>query len=366
MPKHRSFKLDKFINAVDNKLLKAYFTEEGVPTPALLDADNVEKLLDKIEIEDKEKRDNIEEQLYCINDIADRSRDCLQSAITEFDIEINDTDSPETVAMKVFLHPDEEAFSIAYDHYLYTLYSEKLSHHQFKESKCDFCEQTISELKKEIEQYFKQCGKSDNCKIRDRTDGDKNIIFVARGDYIKTHSVFEKGEPKIQSFRPAKEDLLVFNNKNSVLSLNINGNEIEKIKYIETFGKNILGLSKIDEDTINKTLVSLEPIKKSSFNYTGNEFIENVKLTEVRVKQAGFIRLIIGAPDITKLFSSYGLSHDKTEFISAKLKFAVRREGKKSKNITVEIKPPETTKLKERKETKIIEDYLRKNGVLLV
>jgi len=53
------------------------------------------------------------------------------------------------------------------------------------------------------------------------------------------------------------------------------------------------------------------------------------------------------------------------EFVSAKLRFFINRSGKKAKSITVEIKPPENTKLPEKAEKGIIEAYLRDNGVLL-
>jgi len=240
MAKHRPFKLDKFVKAVEDDLLKAYLIRHGLTIPAdmVLDGDNIEKLLDGIE--DKEKRLLIEEEMYCINDIADRSRNYLEDAVRDFNIQVNEDDSSETIALKVFLH-SEEAFSVAYDHYLYVIYSEKLSHHQFTEGNCDFGESKVANFKKEIEQYFKETGKSENCNIRERIEGDKNIIFIARGDYMKTHLVFDGGRIRVQSFRPAKEDMLVFDRRNSVLSLNISGrSEAEKKKYIEIFGKNIL------------------------------------------------------------------------------------------------------------------------------
>lgn len=365
MQRHRSFKLDKFVKAVDDKLLKAYFKKQDltVPESLVLNADKINEILDNIEGEDK--RLDIEEEMHRINDIADNSRPYLQDVVSTLAIETNDNDTAETVAMKVRLH-SEEAFLLAYDYYRYTIY-DKLSHHQFKEGK--YNSDKITDFKKEVEQYFKGCNKGEYCIIRERTAEDRNIIFIARGDFTKTHQVFEKDRIKTQSFRPAKEDMLVFNKKNSVLSLttSIKGDE-EKRKYIEMFGKSILGLAEIPESVFNNALVSLEPIKNKTFNYSGNEYVEWVKLTEVRVKQqgAGPFRLTIGAPDITKLFDRFHLGSEGTEFISARLKFAVRREGKKSKKIGVEIKPPETARLKERNEKKIIGDYLKENGVFLV
>lgn len=128
--KHRSFKLDKFVSAVDNGLLKTFFTNQGLTIPAdtVLDGNSVEKLLN----------DDIEEELHCINDVAEYSRDylqySLQDAIIGFDIGAKENDSPETTAMRIFLY-SEEAFSPAYDHCLYVLHSDRLSHHHFTEGK---------------------------------------------------------------------------------------------------------------------------------------------------------------------------------------------------------------------------------------
>jgi hypothetical protein len=43
----------------------------------------------------------------------------------------------------------------------------------------------------------------------------------------------------------------------------------------------------------------------------------------------------------------------------------MKREGKKSKPITVELRPPENSKIPQKKEKQIIEQYLYEQGVLL-
>jgi len=62
MAKHKSFKLDNFVKAVENDLLKVYLGRHGliVPTDIVLDGDYVEEMLGGIE--DKEKRLLIEEE----------------------------------------------------------------------------------------------------------------------------------------------------------------------------------------------------------------------------------------------------------------------------------------------------------------
>ena len=367
MAKHRSFKLEKFIKGVNNDLLKAYFTRHNVPVAEgfVFDKESIHDFLDGIS--DDGKRTYIEEEMQCINDIADRARKYLEKAVRDYGIQVRDDEPSETTAMRVFLR-GEEAFSLAYDFYLFVVYSEKLSHHKFDRNNCNFADDRVALLKSAIEQHFKDTGKSEHCDVRWRKQGDKHIILVAHGDFMKTHLIFEKGKVEIDSYRPAKEDMLVFDSTNCVLSVNTSGHgDADKKKYIEIFGNAILGMDQIDESTFNNTLVVLDPIKNGSFNYSGNDDVESVHLTEVRVKCRGsrVIRVAIGCGDVPQALSDLNLSLDNSEYVSAKLRFYIKRSGKKAKSITVEIKPPENTKLPEKAEKGIIESYLRDNGVLL-
>jgi len=366
MAKHRSFTLDKFLKAVDPELRSTYFLNNGItfPDDISLEDDGFDDFWNGIE---EAQRVEIEEELHCINDTADRARDCLQRAVEEFDIPTEEDETSETTAMRVFLH-SEEAFSYAFDFWLYYhINSEKLSHHKFQNIKPDFSEPRVALFRGSVERYFNDCGKSEHCDVRYRTDGDRQIFLVARGDFMKTHLVFdeEKGKPDVRSFRPAMEDMLVFNKGNNVLSLSVRGRRDEdKKKYLEMFGSAFLGVDKIDDSTLNDSLVDLDPIRKRSFSYEGNEHIEGIHLTEVRARLGGFL-LTLRSTDVSGHLQRFGLGSDGTEYLSAKLKFFIKREGKKTKKIAVEIKPPENSKVPEKKEKAIIEDYLREQGILL-
>ncbi|MCX5680268.1 MAG: hypothetical protein NTZ95_06445 [Candidatus Omnitrophica bacterium] len=367
MAKHRSFKLEKFVKGVSSDLLKAYFIRQNVPVPDgfVFDRNNIHDFLDGIS--DEGKRSYIEEELQCINDIADRARGYLEQAKRDYNIAVQDDEPSETTAMRVFLH-SEKAFSLALDFYLYIVYSEKLSHHKFEHNTCNFNEDRVARLKTAIVQHFKDTGKSEHCDIRYRTHNGKHIVLIAHGDFMKTHLIFEKGKVGIQSFRPAREDMLVFDTRNCVLSVNAGGwSEADKKRYIEIFGNAILGMDQVPDATFNNTLVVLDPIKNGTFSYSGNNDVESVLLTEAKVKCRGakVIKVTINCGDVRQAFSDLGISMQDAEYISAKLRFNIKRGGKKPKSITVEIKPPENTKLPEKAEKGIIESYLRDNGVLL-
>jgi len=368
MAKHRSFKLDKFLKAVDPLLRGQYFTKHGVTFPDNINF-NDDSLDNFWETIPEANRVEIEEQLHCVNDIADQARDCLEQACRDFGIQKQANELPETTAMRVFLHDNEEAYGVAFDAYLYYILSERVTRHKFQNATLTFDDGRKVQFKTAVEQHFLDSGKGTHCAIRHRIDGDKHILLIARGDFMKTHLIFDdqQNKPDIRSFRPAKEDMLVFDKNNNILSMSLSGHsDDDKEKYLEMFGNTFLGVTQIDNSTVNNSLVDLDPIKNRTFNFGGNEQVESVKLTEINAKlRGGAMRLILKSNDLAGV-QGYGVGSDgAAEFVSAKLKFFIKREGKKSKGFVVEVRQSGNSKIPQKKEKQIIEDYLREQGVLL-
>lgn len=367
MAKHRTFTLDKFLKALDPGLRAEYFTKYDLTFPSNInfDDDSLDKFWETIT---DEVRVEIEEKLHCINDIADQARDCLEQACQQFSIQKQDDETSETTAMRVFLK-GEDAFALAFDAYLYYVLLENVSRHKFNNGTAKFANGQLNKFKSAVETHFKGCGKSDHCDIRHRQKGDEHIILIARGDFMRTHLVFDEkqGKPDIKSFRPAKEDMLVYNTTNNILCMSLSGrSDDDKKKYLEMFGGAFLGLDKIDDSTLNNSLVDIDPIKKRTFNFNGNDQIESVKLIEVNAKVGnGGIRMILKSNDLANM-QGYGIGKDgNAEFVSAKLKFFIKRDGKKSKGYQVNLRPPVNSKIPQKKQKQIIEAYLREQGVLL-
>ena len=129
-----------------------------------------------------------------------------------------------------------------------------------------------------------------------------------------------------------------------------------------------MGVDTIDADSVDSGLVVLDPIKNGTFKYTGNEKIEAVKLTEVKVRQGGKrggAWVSVGCGDVTDFFNRYRLQADYTNFVAVKFKFFIKQKDKKSKSVQIEIRPPMTAKIPEKEGKAVIEEYLYDNGVLL-
>ncbi len=98
MIKHRSFKTDKFLKSVDGQLRNQHFSKYNINLPANVnfDDDSFDNFWNGI---GEEQRDDIEEELHCINDTADQARDCPERACQEFNIQKQEDETPETTAM---------------------------------------------------------------------------------------------------------------------------------------------------------------------------------------------------------------------------------------------------------------------------
>ena len=144
MIKHRSFKTDKFLESVDEQLRNQYFQKYDITLPADVNFDDnsFDDFWNGIE---EEQRVDIEEELYCINDIADKARDCLERACQKFKIQKQEEERAETTALRVFLDKNPEAYLMALDAYSYYILIERCSWHKFNNGRPDFANAKVSQ-----------------------------------------------------------------------------------------------------------------------------------------------------------------------------------------------------------------------------
>jgi len=321
--------------------------------------------------QDEVIRKRIDEELHCINDVAEKGMDYLERACTEWGEPFGDEWPRERLAMYLFLR-NREAFGTAYDWYLWRTVANNMSHHQFTGVQAVFDAAHVDALRASIREYYGQQAKGHACRVRHyQNDDDSHIILVARGDYLRTQPVWDHDDVTTTVFRPAKEDVLCFSLQNSVLSLKTSSrSREERENYVRAFGHCILDLAEIDPDVLESTAVSLEPIQNGSFNYWGNEQIEWVNLTEVQMFVSGSreIKIKLNSSDLVTVIHNDlpALNFMNGTLQSAKLKFKLCCDGASAKPLTVEIRPPGHTNLNKKREVDIVEAYLRQNGVLLV
>jgi hypothetical protein len=336
---HQRFKFDLFVKTIDGDLFRQYFCSIDVDPPDGQNINNPASVRKLIESQDEIKRLEINEEIHRIHDIAERQMERLMDICSRFGIQCQDSETPQTSAMRVFLHKSREAFDEAYDYYLYDVYVEK--------------------------QYFQKQGKSGDCFIRKGVKEDKHFFIIARGDCVKTQLEFLNKRIIPRSFRPAKQDMIVFNPATSTISVTSSARGLEdKKKYVEEFGKKILGLREIPAMTFKERLVNVEPLKEKTF-YRPTKDIEKIIISQIILwRKAGMpARVDIRSKDAAKVLDEIRLSFQSCDILSVVLKFKLF--GVK-KALQIVIKPPEHTEIKVQEGKPVVEKYLKDKGVLLV
>lgn len=375
MAKHRrtSFKVEKFIESAKDDLLRQYFEERKIAVSKGFEFKRGKGFDDFWEGIDEVRQKKIEEELHLVDDIAESSRDDIQETIHDFNIptekdEKGEDENGETLALRIFLHKDKNAFQKVYDQYARDTFLKSVSKCKFKSGKPNPSDKNIEAFIEEIKSYYGTDGKGKHCKVRKYEEDDTFFMLIARGEYIKTGRVFdENGDIIIESSRPVEEDFVYLNKKTMVFRLRVGGQgkkDKPQAKYLEAFGKHVMGLKEVNDATVNHNIVDLTPIKTQKFSYEGNDRIEKIKLTHVDETQTG-LSIRISGGDITPFFQRFRLGTDGTKIRGVKLKFWIKREGKNSESVTVEIRPPEITKIPKDELKDVIEAYLYEQGVLL-
>lgn len=368
MAKHRGFTRKKFIDALPNDLRRDYLSSRKVDFPdGELTDDVIDKLLGEL---DELDRKDIEEEFHCINDIADRGIDCLERAYQEYGYARDDDWTRERAAMVLFLRYPE-AFQMAYDLYAWRAVANSMSHYYLPSDLAAFDAESLNAFKGSVDDFYGRQGKGRRCRLRHYSEDTAHVVLVGRGDYPQSQLVQENdGEIRTVFFRPAKEDVLLYDTS-GLLSIKTSSRSSEdRMHYLAAFGTHILGKSPEEIRSLDAETVSLAPIRNGTFSYDGNELVEWARLADMTGRLPGVTgaKMRLSSPDLVRTFSSdmRGLRLEDCELDSAKLKFKLSGDGFSARPIAVELRPPERTSLNKRRETAVIEAYLRENGVLLV
>lgn len=365
MARHRGFTRKKFFDALPDDLAIGYFASHRLSATKPLDEKQIDTLL--LGAADV-KRTTIEEELHVINDVADRAMDYLDRAYQQFDLELDENWTREWAAMHLFLK-SPEAFRVAYDLYLWRATANTMSHVRLPEATADFGGPNLAALKNTAASYFQKHAMGGACNMRYYEEDGVHLMLIARGKYMQTQQVFADGNVRTDFYRPASEDVLVYDPQTGVLSMRVSTKKSDESKmYAEAFGTNVLGLT-TSELALSSNIVTLVPIKNGRFKYGGNESIASVKLTEVQVRVQGVtdVRMRIASADVVRTLKTdlTTIKLENCELLSAKLKFRLAEGASTARPLTVEIRPPDRTVLNKRRDAEVIEGYLRENGVLL-
>lgn len=369
MPQHRSLTLETLVKAIDPSLLERYFTEKlrgkgELPFRIIMDWPAIQQFI----ADDRNAQATalVLEDFSRINDICEKAKNHIVRAYRQFDIPWDEKDSPENLAMKLFLdHAD--AFDFAYTWYCYYHTSSTLSSHRIP-GVFRLTAGKLSKFLKETQKWFGELAKGRECIVTHYDEKDSTVILVKHGSYVKTVAYWRENEIDVTSFRPASEDVLLYEKTPGLLRIKASLPK-DREQYIALFSKCIMGDASLAESEDRDTVYTLRPLQDGAFNWNGNEQIQNILLTEIKLRLPGGTEPVIhiSSGDVRKSLSESlrGVKLDAGELTYAKLRFALKVDGKKPR-VSVEISPPARSNLNQKRHAEIISAYLKTQGVELV
>jgi len=370
MPQHRSLTLEKLVAGFDPSLMERYFTEKlpadkgELPFRIIMDWPAIQEFM--ADERNAQATALVMEDFSRINDICEKAKNHIVRAYRQFNLSWDEDDSPENLAMRLFLD-HEEAFDFAYTWYCYYHTSSTLSSHRIRGT-FKLTGAKLKKFLKEIQEWFGQLAKGRQCIVTHYDERDSTVILVKHGSYVKTVAYWKENEIDMTSFRPANEDVLLYDKGAGVLRIKASLPK-DREQYIESFSRCIMGDASLAESEDRDTVYTLKPLQDGSFNWNGNEYIQSVLLTGIKLRLPGSTEPVIhvASSDVRKSLneSLRGIRLNVGELVYAKLRFALRVDGKRPR-VSVEISPPARSNLNQKRYAEIISAYLKAQGVELV
>jgi len=361
---HRSHKVDKFIKLVDKTLLKAYFAKKGLQFGKSdeLTPDKAHEIIDAIK--DENARLDVEEELFRMDDITDRDVAGLNETIIAYGINAGQDDSPQTLAMKLFLHDNPEAFNTLYDSYLCKAYSDKLLLFPLSSEQVDDGEKALAAMEKELEEHFKCKRQTDECVIRTKEYQGMKYVLVTRADHLRSIMTMKSKRMWPQVIRPAKEDVICYDPNRNVIGVS-SGFRSNATKHfcVSTFSKHVLHKETVDDNTFAKDngLIKLAPVLQDDF-YEPTEKIQ-VKMTAAYFHYNGELEATanLESDDVRATIKEIGFPVNSCVLLAATLAFEIKD---KKRPVSVAISKKGLTAIKHREDKAVIEEFLRDRKVI--
>jgi len=367
LPAHRTLNFSKFVSAISPEILERYlghFNWEHSPEGwQLMNPDALREFLDQAE--NGEASAIIEEEFRRINDLCSRGMNLVVRAYKEFGRDFDESLSAEELSMRLFLD-HEDAFDYAWSRYLLFAGTPKLSFFSLGTDDLKFTAAKLKKFEDDLRAWFGESAKGE-CFVKNFKDARDTVILISRGSYVRTVACWREEEIGFTSYRPASEDVLVYNRKTGILTMKASL-EKDRTRYLDAFSTHLAGDSKIAERAGKRKLYSLAPIQDGSFEFAGDGEVTGVDLVKVRLRLDGIEQpeIQIKSDDVRRSVDAYLKVPLRAGTLTyASFRFHLKPPGRRRTKVTFEIEPPLRTDLAEKKYADIIERYLIEQKVKL-
>jgi hypothetical protein len=364
--RHHTLDFRSLVESVWPETLERYFSSlktENIPSGwAALNGDALESFL--AEPQNAELDAVIRQDLRKVNDLAVKGVAILLDSYNRHDITYDLGSKTEELALRAFLD-HREVWDFAWARFLLFALDSKISLYSFPTCSLQFAPACLEGFRSAVSNSFLHQAKGPECEVRAfDLDSDK-IIYVQRGNYLRTVTRWQAEAVDVLSYRPALEDVLAYDPETNQLTVKA-AQEREREDYVRLFAHHFAGDAALGEQALRSRTFDLSPVASGRFNYQGIGSVIGVQLVGVRLKLPFRNRgtLKIDSANVFETLASLGLSMDVGELVSARFRFDIA-EDKLNKRITFEVAPPSRTDLPDNNYTDIINSYLKSQGVRL-
>lgn len=368
MPYHRTLNFTTFAAAISPAVLARFLDkhewEKKPDAWATINGSALREFLDRPE--NASSTNVVDEQFRRFNDLSGSGTNLVTSAYKEFSIELDPKLSAEELAMLLFLdHP--QAFEYAWSRYLLFGGAPKLSYYPIGLPGREVSPRKLAKFRRDLRNWFAGDAKG-RCYVRKFDDSRDTVILISRGSYKRTVAYWRTDTAvDYQAYRPASEDILVYNHRTSQLVVKASLAK-DRLHYLSAFATHIAGDSKLAESALGGKLYSLAPLQDESFDFAGDDTVSRVDLVKVRLRADGVEQpeIQIKSADVRRTVSRYlKVSLGAFTLTYARFRFHLQPVGARPAKVTFEIEPPLRTDLAEKKYADIIEQYLMDQKVKL-
>lgn len=371
MPKHRGLNLKTFVKAISWDLFVQYFgqleVEQRPQSWAFINPGVMQEFLD--DPGNREASAIILEDFRRINDLCGQAMSLVTWAYRRKGIPIPSDKPAQELAMYLYLN-HRDAFDYAWSRYLlFHGSTSKLTFHHVEAHDLVIQPDHVESFKADLKNWFRSLAKGDECHVQHFEDQEQHVFLISRGSYLRTLAHWDGDRVAFKSFRPASEDVLVFDRAESELTIKASLAK-DRDHYLEAFATHIAKDEALVDAATDAPMFTLLPFQDGSFDFSGNGEIIDIKLVRVRMKlnAADAPTFQLHSKDVYETLRTQfqGLSLNSGQLTSVELCFRIQPDGEKPVDVCVAIEPPDRTDLAQKRYNDIIKNYLSQQKVKLL
>jgi len=284
----------------------------------------------------------IQEDFQRINDICQEGMGILVRTCRKFDIDIAPDESAAHLSMRLFLD-HAEAFEFAWSRYLLYDCPTKLSIYPLPAKEINITNAKMERFREGVQGWFAGLAKGDQCIVRHFEDQGETVILVRHGSYIRNTPIWEGDQIAVNSFRPALEDILVYDPVTSHLHIKATLAK-DRLEYLRLFASCVGENEELAQQAIDDEIFTLVPLQDGTFNFAGGGSVARIELVKVRMKLYGVSDPVIElkAKNVREAFKHDlgSLTLNSGILLLARFRFYLRYPHQRQIKVTFEIEPP--------------------------